>query len=470
MGCGWTIVLDVGKTFSKASLWDERGVCVRQRSRPNRPLTVGAYRALDADSIQVWLKTVLAQYASLGPIEAIVPVAHGAGAALIRNGRLQAAPIDYEWAGVEDHRPVYQHECDSFEVTGSPALPAGLNLGLQLHWLDSLQSSTLSSAQILPWAQYWAWVLCGVPASEVSSLGCHTDLWRPFDRAPSELAVRRGWADRLAPLMPAGTPLGTLSWEWALHTGLSPAVRVYCGLHDSNAALLAARSHDEIEGHDATVLATGTWFVAMRSSVQPDARRVNTLPEGRDCLLNVDVSGTPVPSSRFMGGREIEMLIGSDAPHADARFAGTHVEHAIRAVESGTMILPSLVRGVGPFPSATSRWVGARQDGNDAIARAHLYAALVADVSLDLIGCNDTLVIDGRFSNAPVFAQSLASLRPATRVFIGNDENGVARGALHLATGTRAETTLERVSPLPVDLTEYRARWRESAEASDRVI
>jgi sugar (pentulose or hexulose) kinase len=467
---GWTIVLDIGKTFSKASLWDELGVCVRQRSRHNQPLTVGAYQALDADSIQVWLKRVLAQYASLGPIEAIVPVAHGAGAALIRNGRLQAAPIDYEWAGVEDQRAIYQNECDSFAVTGSPALPAGLNLGLQLHWLDSLQSSTLSSSQILPWAQYWAWVLCGVAASEVSSLGCHTDLWRPFDRAPSELAVRRGWADRLAPLVPANTPLGTLSWEWALHTGLSPAVRVYCGLHDSNAALLAARSHGEIEGHDATMLATGTWFIAMRSSLQPDKGRVTTLPERRDCLVNVDVSGTPVPSSRFMGGREIEMLIGADAPQSDARFAATHIEHAMRAVESGTMILPSSVRGVGPFPNAASRWVGARQDANDAVARAHLYAALVADVSLDLIGCGDTLLIDGRFSNAPVFAQSLARLRPATRVFIGNDENGVARGALHLATGAKAGSALQRVSPLPVDLTEYRTRWRESAEASDRRI
>jgi sugar (pentulose or hexulose) kinase len=281
--------------------------------------------------------------------------------------------------------------------------------------------------------------------------------------------VRRGWAERLAPLTPANTPLGTLSWEWALHTGLSPAVTVYCGSHDSNAALVAARSHREIEGHDATLLATGTWFIAMRASMQPDARRV--LPERRDCLVNVDVSGTPVPSSRFMGGREIEMLLGADALQSDARFAATHIEHAVRAVESGTMILPSLVRGVGPFPNATSRWVGTRQDGNDAVARAHLYAALVADVSLDLIGCSDTLLIDGRFSNAPVFAQSLARLRPATRVFIGNDENGVARGALHLATGAKADSAaLERVSPLPVDLTEYRARWRESAEANERMI
>ncbi|MDP9010451.1 MAG: carbohydrate kinase [Pseudomonadota bacterium] len=471
MMAGWTIVLDIGKTLSKASLWDESGVCVRQRSRPNQTLTVGAYRALDAAAIEVWLKAVLAQYATLGPIEAIIPVAHGAGAALIRDGRLQAAPLDYEWAGVAEQRAIYQHECDPFVFTGSPSLPAGLNLGLQLHWLDSLHSSSLSSAQILPWAQYWAWLLCGVAASEVTSLGCHTDLWRPFDRAPSELAVRRGWAERLAPPKPANTILGTLCWDLALHTGLSPAVKIYCGLHDSNAALLAARSHREIESHDATVLTTGTWFTAMRSPLQTDAARFTSLAERRDCLVNVDVSGAPVPSSRFMGGREIETLIGASARQSDAPPAPEQIKHAVRVVQSGAMILPSVVPGVGPFPNATLRWVGAPQDAGDAVVRAHLYAALMADASLDLIGSSDTLVIDGRFSSAPVFVQALARLRTATRVFVSHDENGVARGALRLVKGAESETTaLERVPPLPIDLAYYRHRWRESAEASNQVI
>ena len=313
---------------------------------------------------------MLAQYATLGPIEAIVPVAHGAGAALIRDGRLQAAPLDYEWTGVAAQRAAYQDECDPFIFTGSPPLPAGLNLGLQLHWLDSLHWKSLAAAQILPWAQYWAWLLCGVAASEVTSLGCHTDLWRPFERAPSELAVRRGWADRLAPPKPANTILGTLCWDWALHTGLSPAVKIYCGLHDSNAALLAARSHREIETHDATVLSTGTWFVAMRSPLQTDATRFTSLAEQRDCLVNVDVSGAPVPSSRFMGGREIEMLIGSGPRSDDTPPAAAQIEHALRVIQSGAMILPSAVPGVGPFPKATLRWVGEPRDAGDALVRS----------------------------------------------------------------------------------------------------
>jgi hypothetical protein len=94
-----------------------------------------------------------------------------------------------------------------------------------------------------------------------------------------------------------------------------------------------------------------------------------------------------------------------------------------------------------------------------------LYAALLADVSLDLIGSHDTVLIDGRFSTAPVFVQALANLRPTTQVLIGSDDNGVAHGALRLAGIEPAESTaLQRVAPLAADMSGYRTRWREAAE------
>jgi sugar (pentulose or hexulose) kinase len=468
MAGGWTIVLDVGKTLSKATLWDECAVCVAQRSRPNQRSTSGVSVTLDVMGIEQWLAGVLSEFARLGPVESIVPVAHGAGAALISKGRLQRAPLDYEWAGVAGDREVYDRERDPFAATGSPALPAGLNLGLQLHWLESQSSQDFRDAQILPWAQYWSWLLSGVAASEVTSLGCHTDLWRPYEGVPSELSARRGWADRFAPLAAADTVLGTLKPEWVKATGLSGAVKIFCGIHDSNAALLAARSHPAIEGHDATVLSTGTWFIAMRS---PAARSTNEvkLEESRDCLLNVDTGGRPVPSSRFMGGREIEMATAAHAPpvaHANSDAAQSAA--AIGAIVSGQMLLPSFVAGVGPFPHAVPRSVGIRFDA-DHSALALVYAALLADVSLDLIGSCDSVVIDGRFSTSSAFVQTLASLRPASAVLASNDPDGVAHGALRLANIARASPApWHRVAPLPVDLNDYRARWREAAAGALR--
>lgn len=462
MANGWTVVLDVGKTLAKATLWDEEGTCVVNRSRPNKQPIIGGGLTLDVGGIEGWLEGTLKDFAKLGPVAAIIPVAHGAGAAIIRNNRLQCAPIDYEWRGSSVDRVTYNMQRDPFCATGSPALPAGLNLGMQLHWLESLRSSDFRSGAILPWAQYWGWLLSGVSASELTSLGCHTDLWRPFDRRPSDLAVRRGWAERLAPVRPANSILGTLTPEWVNRTGLSARVEIYCGLHDSNAALLAARSHAELQGRDATVLSTGTWFVAMRTPIKGQAD-IPELPETRDCLVNVDATGAPVPSSRFMGGRELELITGNEVSMIDARRAQKAQDtQAVESVERGEMLLPSPIRGVGPFPYAPKR---STQASAAQTTVAHLYAALVADVSLDLIGSRDTLLIDGRFSQAPVFVQALARLRPETAVLVSNDENGVAKGALQLVRPIeRPATPLERVTPLPVDMTRYRARWREAAE------
>jgi sugar (pentulose or hexulose) kinase len=461
---GWTIVLDVGKSLSKATLWDEHGKLRERRSRPNASAQAVAYCALDATGIEKWLEGVFREFAACGPIDAIVPAAHGAGAAVVREQRLICPPMDYEWSGVAAERELYHRQRDPFTCTGSPKLPAGLNLGAQLHWLES-RIDRFASGTILPWPQYWAWRLSGVAASEVSSLGCHTDLWQPFAQAPSALALRHGWSQQLAPLTQAGATLGCLTADWVGRTGLRPNVKIICGLHDSNAALLAARNHPEIQGADATVLSTGTWFVAMRAGGVVESATVALLSETRDCLVNVDVEGMPVPSSRFMGGREIELLAGRD--DSAIPVAACDRQHAaIKAIEAGTMFLPTLVPGVGPFPVANHRCVGACDDALNRTTLAHIYAALVADASLDLVGSRERLVIEGRFSQAAMFVETLAALRPDTKVFVSDADEGVAHGALRLLGRQPPHSGLREIAPLPVQIDGYRRRWRELAAVS----
>src|SRR5207244_1238461 len=133
-----------------------------------------------------------------------------------------------------------------YVFTGSPSLPRGLNLGAQLDWLEASTGPWPYDLTILLWPQFWAWRLSGVIASEVSSLGCHTDLWRPLEGRPSLLSSGRGWAQRMGPLRHAGAALGPVTPEWIERCNLPPSCKVLCGLHDSNAALLAARGHPEI--------------------------------------------------------------------------------------------------------------------------------------------------------------------------------------------------------------------------------
>ena len=162
---GRTIVLDLGKTNTKVSLWDERGRVINLWTRANdsreasdtdgrsesRPLR--GYRALDVQGIDPWLMETLAACAREGNIRRIIPVGHGAAAALIRDGRLFVDPMDYEEPVSEAERNAYTAQRDPFSVSGSPFLPGALNLGMQLHRVESLHGPLPADVAILPWPQ-----------------------------------------------------------------------------------------------------------------------------------------------------------------------------------------------------------------------------------------------------------------------------------------------------------------------------
>jgi sugar (pentulose or hexulose) kinase len=339
-----------------------------------------------------------------------------------------------------------------------------LNLGLQLHYLECLFPGILDAgATIMPWAQYWAWRLCGVAACEVSSLGSHTDLWSPWTGGPSTMAIRRGWAGRLAPLGRAHEPLGVLSAEWAARTGLPASARVYPGVHDSNAALVAARAYPETRDRDLALVSTGTWFVAMRSPAKGQALPQSVREPGPGYLINVDPAGMPIPTALFMGGREVEVLSqGRSLRQDDERVwlgAGLAVDDCLT---SGTAVLPTMAPGTGLFPDSAGRWLSEPGDDAAAAAAILLYAALVGDCALDRIGARDTLLVEGRFAKLSVFVRALAALRPDTRVYASDAESDVSLGAMMLLRpDIKPHTTLKSVAPLNGDLTRYRALWRQ---------
>lgn len=466
---GHTVVIDIGKTLSKVSLWAPGGQLVERWTRTNAQLSGPGYRALDAAGIEDWLAETLSEAARRAPVAALIPVAHGAGIALVREGRLLQPPMDYENPMPAALRERYDAERDAFALTGSPALPDGLNIGAQLYLLESLNPAALrEGTALVTWPQYWAWRLSGVASTEVTTLGCHSDLWCPASGRPSPLAERRGWAARLAPLRAAGEVLGALTAEWVERTGLPREARVYCGLHDSNAALLAARAFGELAGQDATVLSTGTWFVAMRSPTQPVP--LASLPAARDCLVNVDAFGQPVPSARFMGGREIELLTGIDARRIDIVPDQPAILAALPAVLRGQgRILPTFVPGCGPFPHARGRWVSEPAEEYARRAAVGLYAALTADVCLDLIGTREKVVIEGRFAQSQVFIRALATLRKGLQVYVAHADHDVSFGALRLIDPQLSPAgRLEPVTPLALDLDGYRDAWRRDAEQLER--
>ena len=458
MPLGYAIVVDIGKTMSKVSLWSREGKMLDRATRLNETMRQDGLLRLDADGIGEWLVEALAAWSG-EPVEYAVPVAHGAGVAALDGDSLAFAPLDYEQELPAPSLKAYRQRRDAFVRSGSPALPAGLNIGAQLHWLEQLYPARFAEATLLPWAQYWAWFLSGKAVSEVTSLGCHSDLWLPQDHTFSDLARDAGWARKFAPLARAGKQIGTLRPEISAATGLPADCRVLAGLHDSNAALLAASGYPEIAKREATILSTGTWFIAMRLPVEPVD--IAVLPEGRDCLVNVDPQGRPVPSARFMGGREIETLIEFDTHQVDIRPDQPNLLAAVsKVVAAGSMVLPTFAPGSGPFPNHKGRWIARPEDRFARRAAACLYAALIAERALALIDAKGLLLVEGRFAEAEVFVRALASLRPDISVHTADAHNDVSFGALRLVEpNLKCENALHPVEPLPVDLASYREAW-----------
>ena len=143
--------------------------------------------------------------------------------------------------------------------------------------------------------------LTGVLANEVTSLGCHTDLWNPAPADFSTLVDTQGWRPLMAPMRRAGDRARPAAARHRRRRpGLPAGTPVYCGIHDSNASLLP---HLLRAGPPFSVVSTGTWVIAMAiggAAVELDP--------ARDTLVNVNALGDPVPSARFMGGREFSLL------------------------------------------------------------------------------------------------------------------------------------------------------------------
>jgi sugar (pentulose or hexulose) kinase len=463
------IVIDIGKTLAKLTLWDRTGHLIERRTRSNARIAEGKRAVLDVAGVEAWLADTLRDYAQLANIGSIIPVAHGAAAAIVHSGKLTCAPTDYEAPVSRIVRTAYDAVRAPFDETGSPALPDGLNLGVQLYQLCRQTPDLMGpGATILLWPQYWSWLLSGVAASECTSLGCHSDLWNPAKAEPSELVKRLGWTDRLPPLRKAGDALAPITAEWAARTRLPVDTQIHCGIHDSNAALIAAQAFPEIAHAESTVISTGTWFVAMRSPGEPVD--LAALPEARDCLVNVDAFGRPVPSARWMGGREIENCIGIDTRRVDIVPDQPALLAAVpEIVAHGAMLLPSFALGVGPFPATKGMWINPPDDWTARRAAVCLYAALMTNVSLDLIGAKRSILVEGRFADAEVFVRALASLRPDDAVYTANAHNDVSFGALRLiAPDLAPPTTLTRVRPLDIDLAAYRARWMQDTKRGSK--
>jgi len=450
-------VIDIGKTNAKLALVDlstltETAVV----TRPNIVQPGPPYPHYDVEGHWAFLLDALSHFHREHRIDAISVTTHGACAALLDSAGALAAPIlDYEHAYPAEVVDAYDAIKPDFAKTGSPKLTGGLNIGTQLHWLFSIDPTLKDrTAQIVTYPQYWGHRLTGVAATDVTSIGCHTDLWNPYEGAFSDLPEKLGIRDKIAPVRRPSDILGPILPEIAKATGLAPETPVCVGIHDSNASLYP---HVVSQDGPVSVVSTGTWVIVMSMN----GHGSTPLDPARDTLVNVNAREQAVASARFMGGREFEVIQQGQQVEP--------TEQDVSAVLDGRlMLLPSVEAGSGPFQGRQMQWYGGEPEIGTGQRSAALsfYLALMTGTCLNLVGGAGPTIVEGPFARNPEYLAMLHAVT-ARPVFTNAAVTGTSIGAAMLLGGDEFPPNLDQFeTTLPLDsLRTYADRWTKLAGA-----
>ena len=456
----YVAVIDLGKSNTKLALVDTQNASeLHVVSESTAVTTEGLYPAIDHQAIERFLISAFKALGSIHTIDAITVTTHGATAALIDDkGELALPVLDYECPLPDDLADEYVQHRTSFEQTGSPRLPGGLNIGAQLFWQQSVYPKQFAQAEtLLTWPQYWVFRLTGERYNDVTSLGAHTDLYNPRQQCYSSLVETRGWTSLMPPTRQPGAYVNLTDATMTELLGLKTPLPVYTGIHDSNASLVP---HLLANKRPFSVVSTGTWIISMSIGGEPV-----TLAEASDTLLNVNAFGEAVPSARLMGGRERELVMGTDYSDTDQQMSVS--EFLSDEIFNTTMLMPSTVAGTGPFPDSKAQWLG--PECNDPSRRSlavSLYLAMMTDQCQRLIGSRGPTYIEGPLAHDSAYT-SMLQVVSKRDVYVSDSLTGTSVGAAMLIKAPDKSVSASACQVEPdtrQQLADYAARWEAALE------
>jgi sugar (pentulose or hexulose) kinase len=438
-------VIDVGKTNAKLAVVELPSLReVAVRTRPNRVLPGPPYPHYDLAGHWAFFCEGLRDMHALHGVDGVSVTTHGAAVTLIGHDGQALPMLDYEFGGPDAMAAEYDALRPAFAQTGSARLPMGLNIGAQLHWQFARDAELRARVQhIVTYPQYWGYLLTGEVACDICSLGCHSDLWLPETGTFSDLVDDLGIRALMAPPRRPAERLGGISAAGSAATGLPEGLPVAVGIHDSNASLLP---HMLARRGAFSVVSTGTWVVMMAARGTAVA-----LDPDRDTLINVNAAGEAVPSARFMGGREFDLI------HQGWQGEATAADRAA-VLARGVMLLPAVEPSSGPFQGRLMRWVVEPAGAGERLVALSYYLALMTDVGLGMIGAAGPCIVEGPFARNADYLTMLASLRDVVEA--KTSATGTSAGAaLLLAQHSPALEALPRAQGM-AGLADYAKVWR----------
>lgn len=446
-------IFDVGKTNKKLFLFDENYKIVFERSAKFTE-TVDE----DGDPCENLESLRLSVFDSLHEVfqnpeydvKAVNFSTYGASFIYLDKTGQPIAPLynylkAYPEALKKQFYETYGGEEEFSYSTASPVL-GNLNSGMQLYRIKYEKPDLFHNIKVaLHLPQYMSYLLTGQYFSDITSIGCHTNLWDFRKNTYHNWVEQEGIAEKLAPI--------------ALSDEVVPALlpgsnfKVGIGLHDSSAALIPYL----VNFHDSFILiSTGTWCISLNP--------FNDLPLTpaelkQDCLCYLNYEGKPVKASRLFAGHEHEQQVKKIADYFQQN-AGRYKNMGYNpqilerlkdqqqvsslGLESNNLLKESLFgrRDLSQFTSDEEAY---HQLMLDLVAQQYTSTALVMKGT-----AVKRIFVDGGFSKNAIYMHALAQAFPDKEVFAASMAQATAVGTALAIHGVWNK------KPLPNDIIELK--------------
>ncbi len=419
-------VFDVGKTNKKLFLFDGQYRIVAEQSESLSPgMDEDGDPCEDLPRLTDWVRESLAQVMVRPDIRvrAVNFSAYGASFVHLGADGQPVAPLynylkPYPTALKRKFYDTYGGEVTLSMLTASPVL-GSLNSGMQLYRMRQERPELFGRIKYsLHLPQYLSYLLTGRAVSDITSIGCHTNLWNFPQQRYHDWVYREGLIEKLAPIVPSNSvlPAGELL--------------VGVGLHDSSAAMIPY-----LEGfrEPFVLISTGTWCITLN----PFNDTPLTAAELRqDCLCYMSYLGRPVKASRLFAGYDHEQQVRRLAdyfqrPPGAAAAVGFDPD-CVAALRARRELAPT-----GAEAPVTASVFG-RRDLAVFESFEQAYHCLLMDImdqqvkSTRLV-LHDTdvrrIFVDGGFGKNKVYMHLLAAAFPDVEVFAASISQATALGA-----------------------------------------
>ena len=406
------IVLDIGKTNVKLTFVDSiNNKTIKFFKTKQKNIYRHGIKILNSNSIFEWALKKITYIGRKHNLDKFVCTAHGTSIALISyDDKELLACTDYEYK-FDKLFNSYKKIAPKFSESFSPFLENGLNIGQQIYYLYKRKQKLIKETKyILNYPQYIVWKLTSGFSSEISYVGCHTHLW-DFKRNKLSSFVKKIKLEKKFPQI-------RKAWDTIGRKQIGESnLKIINGIHDSNASYLYFKNSDI---KNFTLVSTGTWYIIFNQKTP-----LKNLNPSLDMLANIDVFGKPVPTMRFMGGREYDHLMGV-----------FKISNKTRAIKNFSfhdyLIYPSYASGGGFSINKINIGFYEGLNKGQIYYLICLYISFVINFCLNQMKSSNTIILDGPITKNITIMKILSSLRKKQIVLKNKREIGTTLGATNL--------------------------------------